>query len=149
MQRIVPSFLLLQVFPARVRLCSSKDFSPLMKILPIQRTRPFNLFPFLNEEVKKWAENNILFVSRNCVQYELCQNCCLSVWREDDFLRLGIHKNNINNLYTDEELSSSSDNRNQSKGPSAQSPSTSKDPQEQAKPPGPEASDDTITSPAE
>ncbi|THG15947.1 hypothetical protein TEA_008982 [Camellia sinensis var. sinensis] len=32
-------------------------------------------------------------------------------------------------------------------GPSAQSPSTSKDPQEQAKPLGPEASDDTITSP--
>ena len=25
-------------------------------------TSPFNSFPFLNEEVKKWAENNIIFV---------------------------------------------------------------------------------------
>lgn len=30
-----------------------------------------------------------------------------------------VHKNNINNLYTDEEVSSSSDNRTQNSGPSA------------------------------
>lgn len=111
-------------------------------------TSPFNLFPFLPEELKHWAEQNILFVSTNFAQYELCQNCRISLYSEDDWIRLKLHKNEMPDFYANEPMLSDS-NRNQNSGQSAQSPSTSKDRQEREKPPGPEVSDDTTTSQAE
>ena len=111
-------------------------------------TSPFNLFPLLPDEIKLWAEQNILFVSSKFAEYELCNNCRSSLYSEDDWIRVQLHKNELPDLYSNSPIFSDSD-RTQSNGPSGQSPSTSKAHPEQERPPGPEASDDTTTSPEE
>ena len=111
-------------------------------------TNPFNLFPFLSDQIKQWAEQNILFVSTKFAQYELCNNCRFSLYSEDDWIRVQLHKNELPDLYSNSPTFSDSD-RTQSNGPSGQSPSTSKAHPEQETPPGPEASEDTIISPEE